>query len=343
MNSTCTTPETVPATGHSLPRRRFLQSATLLAASGMFVGGASGRATATETPDLEAWFSNVSNYSGVVDERGRSLVLVRVGADGNGGAFAFEPACLRVDPGTTVRWEWTGEGGVHDVTAADGSYASELVDTSGHQFEHTFDAEKVTTYACSPHEVMGMKGAVVVGDADVGLENADFPAGESGDAEEITYLAREPHYGGWFSHTDNYGRTVDMRGRSLVRIQVGTAGNGGGFAISPAAVAIDPGTEVLWEWVGEDGPHKFTAENDSYESPEQSKGDFGMVFDGVGVSKYSCDPHHAEGMRGAIVVGDPYEGLPRVTDDEFAALGGVGLAGALFALFVAMSRERDED
>jgi halocyanin-like protein len=328
-----------------IDRRRFVQAATLLAAGGALAGGTSGRAAAAETTDLKTWFENVENFSGVVDERGSSLVLVEVGAAGNGGGFAYEPACVRVDPGTTVRFEWTGDGGAHDVTAEDESYASDLVGDAGHTFEHLFADEGVSTYYCSPHISMGMKGAVVVGDVDVGLAAPAPATDEDGDAgadEELAYLGREPDYVGWFAATDNYRRTVDMRGQSLVRIQVGADGNGGGYAISPPAVAIDPGTEVLWEWVGEDGPHGFRADDGSYESPSQDVGDWGLVFDGVGISKYACLPHAPEGMRGAIVVGDPYEGLLRLTGDELAAAGGVGLFSALVGVFLAAVREGNE-
>lgn len=128
-----------------------------------------------------------------------------------------------------------------------------------------------------------------------------------------------------------------MRGRSLVRIQVGAAGNGGGFAISPAAVAIDPGTGAVWEWVGDDGPHAFAAADGAYESPEQDAGEWELVFDGVGNRKYSCSPHHAEGMRAVVV--DPYAGVRRATGDELAVIGAAGLVATLLGVFLAAVRE----
>ena len=89
-------------------------------------------------------------------------MTVQVGAQANGGGFGFSPAAVAVSPGTTVVWEWTGEGGSHDVQAKDGSFASELTDESGHTFSRTFDATGTTRYYCMPHKTMGMKGAVVV-------------------------------------------------------------------------------------------------------------------------------------------------------------------------------------
>jgi len=129
--------------------------------------------------DFDGWFDDVSNFDGVVDRRGQSEVTVEVGAQGNDGDFAFSPAAIRVDPGTTVTWEWTGEGGGHNVVAEEGtdySYESELVSEAGHTFEHTFEQEGVSKYYCTPHRSLGMKAAVVVGDVGgaPAEEGADF-------------------------------------------------------------------------------------------------------------------------------------------------------------------------
>jgi halocyanin-like protein len=121
--------------------------------------------------------SNVGNYSEVVDETGSSEVTVQVGTEANGGAFGFGPAAVQVDPGTTVIWEWTGEGGQHNVVAQDGaSFDSELVADAGFTFEHTFEEEGATTYYCQPHQSLGMKGVVVVG----ALPEEGGGAGEGG-------------------------------------------------------------------------------------------------------------------------------------------------------------------
>jgi halocyanin-like protein len=126
-------------------------------------GGSTGDGDGSSTPpSFDGWMANVGNYDGVVDETGRSEVTVRVGADGNGGAFAFEPAAVAVSPGTTVIWEWTGNGGVHNVVAADGGFESESTSEAGATFEHAFEDPGTYAYACRPHEVLGMKGVVVV-------------------------------------------------------------------------------------------------------------------------------------------------------------------------------------
>ncbi|MFC6823540.1 plastocyanin/azurin family copper-binding protein [Halopelagius fulvigenes] len=62
-------------------------------------------------------------------------------------------------------WEWSGQGGSHNVSAKDGSFGSEMTGEKGHTFERTFEEAGTYKYVCVPHEAMGMKGAVVVDDS----------------------------------------------------------------------------------------------------------------------------------------------------------------------------------
>ncbi|WP_254547005.1 halocyanin domain-containing protein [Halomarina pelagica] len=155
------------STSARIDRRAFLAGAGATVAAGAIGSTGSVRAQ-SGSDDLASWFEDTDNYDGVVDERGEDRVTVKVGAEGNGGPFAFEPAAIHVDSGTTVVWEWTGEGGAHNVAAADGSYESDLLSSEGATYALTFDGEGVSRYACVPHEAMGMKGAVVVGSASAG-------------------------------------------------------------------------------------------------------------------------------------------------------------------------------
>lgn len=122
-------------------------------------------ASAQEDP-YDGWLDDVDNYEGTVDRTGEETVEVIVGSGDNG--VLFDPPAIQVDPGTTVVWEWTGEGGSHNVIteAGEAELDSELVDDAGHSydFEFTADHEGVTTYKCEPHVTVGMKGAVAVGD-----------------------------------------------------------------------------------------------------------------------------------------------------------------------------------
>lgn len=144
-------------------RRQFLRTAALTATVGA-TGMARPAAAQADDDTFETWFENVDNYDGVVDRRGHSEVHILVGAAGNGGAFAFDPAAVRIDPGTTVIWEWTGDGGQHNVYDEDVGYESPMQSKAGATYALTFNGRGVSKYACAPHEAIGMKGAIVVGD-----------------------------------------------------------------------------------------------------------------------------------------------------------------------------------
>ncbi|MCU4743113.1 halocyanin domain-containing protein [Halobacteria archaeon AArc-m2/3/4] len=113
-----------------------------------------------EEYDFDGWFDDVGYYDGVHDMTGESEVTVMNGTGSAG--YEYDPAAIKVDPGTTVVWEWTGAGGGHTVTAEEGDFDSGMLTGEGETFEHTFDEEGVYTYYCEPHRNMGQKGAVVV-------------------------------------------------------------------------------------------------------------------------------------------------------------------------------------
>ncbi|MDS0260633.1 halocyanin domain-containing protein [Haloarcula sp. S1CR25-12] len=118
------------------------------------------------SPDYGGWFGDVSNFDGTtVDKTGSDSVEITVGAEGNNGAYAFDPPAVRVTPGTEVVWTWTGSGGGHNVVSdGDGPLDSgELVSEQGTTYSHTFEEYGIYKYVCVPHKGLGMKGAVVVG------------------------------------------------------------------------------------------------------------------------------------------------------------------------------------
>ena len=145
-----------------LNRRRFVQvtGAVALTTSLAGCGGNDGGAEyLDDEPDYGGWFDDVDAYEGTVDATDSDEVAVAVGA---GGGLSYDPPAVAISPGTTVVWEWTGDGGAHDVAAEDGSFTSENVDQEGFTFEHTFDDPGIYEYYCTPHEAVGMKGAIVV-------------------------------------------------------------------------------------------------------------------------------------------------------------------------------------
>ena len=98
----------------------------------------------------------------VRDATGQAVAVVAVGAGADG--LAFDPTRLRIDPGTTVVWEWTGEGGTHNVVSLDGEFNSQLVNEAGHTFEHQFTDPGVYEYICEPHVGVDMTGEIEVVD-----------------------------------------------------------------------------------------------------------------------------------------------------------------------------------
>jgi halocyanin-like protein len=152
-------------------RRGFLRASAGASAVAASAGHAAAQEEGGESggsggkPAYGGWFDNVDNFSSTVDETGKDEVTVEVGVDGNGGAFGFGPAAVHVDAGTTVVWEWTGEGGGHNVVSdGDGPLDSGSTQTAGGTtYEYTFEEDGIYKYYCAPHEGLGMKGAVVVG------------------------------------------------------------------------------------------------------------------------------------------------------------------------------------
>lgn len=268
----------------------------------------------------------------VVDETGKKKVTVVVGAEGNGGTYAFGPAAVRIDPGTTVVWQWSGNGGMHNVIAENGSFESDLQEKAGATFEHTFEADGINRYYCEPHRAMGMKGIVLVG-------NTALPGAT--DKNEAT----EPAYGGWFDGVDNFDKTVDMTDRDDVTIEVGAQANGGPYGFEPAAIRIDPDTTVTWRWSG-NGIHDVVAEDGSFVSDLSGDADatFTYTFRKGGVEKYVCEAHRGVGMKGAVVVNEPKDVAANISSSELA-LGGSFVAALLsplaFALFLAFRRSPD--
>ncbi|AUG46496.1 halocyanin [Haloarcula taiwanensis] len=164
-------------------RRGFLRTA----AGATAASAAAGTATAQEgteggdggggggPPDFGGFLDQVGNYDGsVVDATGQDTATVEVGVQANGGAFGFGPAAIHVDNGATVQFEWTGNGGGHNVVSdGEGPLDSgSAVSSAGVNYEHTFEEDGIYPYVCVPHEGLGMKGAIVVG--------TDYPTKSSG-------------------------------------------------------------------------------------------------------------------------------------------------------------------
>lgn len=112
---------------------------------------------------LDEWVADSSNFDDTVERTDTFEVTVRVGAEGNGGHFAFDPPALLLRAHTTVTWEWTGRGGAHNIDFRDIDVDSgDPTDAEGTAFEYEFERPGTYLYACDPHRALGMKGGFVV-------------------------------------------------------------------------------------------------------------------------------------------------------------------------------------
>ncbi|MEM4781313.1 MAG: halocyanin domain-containing protein [Halalkalicoccus sp.] len=132
-----------------------------------------------EEPDWSSFVEDAPNFDSTDDQRGEEEVTVDVGGGDDG--LTFEPAAIWVDPGTTVIWEWTGEGGAHNVNGVEGEeFQSDTTDEAGFTFEHTFEEEGINEYECSPHTAQNMHGGVAVGEDIETREVQDAAGGDDG-------------------------------------------------------------------------------------------------------------------------------------------------------------------
>ncbi|MFB6178213.1 MAG: halocyanin domain-containing protein [Halorientalis sp.] len=140
-------------------------------------GGGGGGSAPAGPPDFGGYLDGANNYDDkVIDKTGQKEVTVQVGAGST--HLAFGPAAVHVDNGATVKWEWTGKGGAHNVVANDGEFDSgSPTGSAGVNLEHTFKKDGVYNYHCKPHEASGMKGAIVVG--------TDYPTKAAGGGSNV--------------------------------------------------------------------------------------------------------------------------------------------------------------
>jgi halocyanin-like protein len=146
------------------------------AGGGNGVGNGGGNMTGNGDPSapqeiLDSYLSdNHANFyegtDSIVDETGSDSVTVTVGAGSN--RLAFDPPAVRVSSGTTVTWEWTGEGGPHNVVADEvpegGTEfdSGEVVAEGGTTYEATLETAGAYGYYCAPHQAQGMHGGIIV-------------------------------------------------------------------------------------------------------------------------------------------------------------------------------------
>lgn len=168
----------------TLTRRRLLRAGAGAATAGAVTAASAGTASA-QADVYGGHLEGTSNFEGTADATGFDEVPLEVGVGQQGLLFGPTAAVL-VEPGTTVVWEWTGQGGGHNVVHspdgdADGAFRSgDPNSEAGNTFEYTFEEEGTFKYICVPHETVGMKGVIAVGEdnAEGELFDINFDVGQ---------------------------------------------------------------------------------------------------------------------------------------------------------------------
>jgi halocyanin-like protein len=178
------------------------------------------------------------------------------------------------------------------------------------QYEWTLDMsfDDPGTYQVVCNEFCGnghrsMHGTFLVRDHDPVETGADA----GGDTEQ------SGPYGGWLTSGNtggaagNFDSVADRTGESAVTVEVGAQGNGGPYANAPAAVKVDSGATVAFEWLS--NGHNVVLESKpdgsdwtGVESLENEGYSHEHTFETAGVYKYYCDPHLPVGMKGVVEV-----------------------------------------
>ncbi|WP_336326895.1 halocyanin domain-containing protein [Halovenus sp. HT40] len=109
--------------------------------------------------------NDAQQYDGeFTDFTGQDSVTISVGGGESG--LSFDPPAVIVDPGTEIVWEWTGEGGAHNVVSAEESASKfdsgEIVQSETRTYTTVVEETGAYLYYCTPHQAVGMHGAIVV-------------------------------------------------------------------------------------------------------------------------------------------------------------------------------------
>lgn len=136
------------------------------------------------------------------------------------------------------------------------------------------------------------------------LAGCSSDGGDSGDGNDGGGGSGNSEVDNYLSETSNYDGIEDFTGESEVAVDVGVDANDGAFGFGPAAIRIDSGTTVTWEWTGRGSTHNVAHDGGDFESETTAEEGFTFEyqFDESGTYLYECTPHASVGMKGAVVV-----------------------------------------
>lgn len=210
-------------------------------------------------------------------------------------SYAFDPADVTVETGTTVIWRNTGAQD-HTATDDDGAFDSGTVEPGG-KWDFTFKKPGVYNYICEPHP--WMKGVIRVADP-----------GEAPPPEE-----EEEESGGSSSSQPPPPPSGGESGPQTHTVNMIEPSNTDEWGFNPPTLAVQVGDTVTWANTGATA-HTATADDGSFDSGSVAAGaSWDYTFEEVGEFPYHCEPH--PWMKGTIVVSKepPKEGAAGAVAD----------------------------
>lgn len=130
-------------------RRRLAAITAMLTAVPLFTSCFSDRVSGPDN-SVVGGSCQVSDFKDLIGP-GKAIVVIK--------EFSFQPATLRVRPGTTVTWVNCEGGDAHTSTSNTGAWDSPLLQP-GSTFSRAFGQTGTFDYHCTPHPFM--TGSVVV-------------------------------------------------------------------------------------------------------------------------------------------------------------------------------------
>ncbi|USZ73167.1 plastocyanin/azurin family copper-binding protein [Natronosalvus halobius] len=153
-------------------------------------------------------------------------------------------------------------------------------------------------------------------ETDTGDGNETDTNGNETDTEDGNETAEDGGEGG--ESEDGNGEGDESEGDGEDNESEDGGGGGGGTTETvevddnefvPDSLSVEPGTTVVWEWVGS-GQHNVspgeTPDEADWEGHTdlQAEGTYEHTFDVEGTYEYVCDPHVSVGMTGSIEVAE---------------------------------------
>jgi len=228
---------------------------------------------------------------------GSSDVTVEYCTDRNGGHNTEGAVSAALDVkgnDCTVRWNDVGE---TPLPVSFGAWApSSDVDGGDWSQNNAVYGNRFHDFAAGPFRLRN--------EGDIGPVSFDDQRALCENRIERGDLDVEP----WMADANGFDGLVDRRGADEVTVEVGAGPDG--RALSPAAVLVDRGTTVTWEWVDGSGSHyvvdRLRSDDDPESVPDPRSAPYSEseTFELVGMTRYVCYEHQGEGMVGAVVVED---------------------------------------